>query len=322
MVMGFAALGAQLIGGVLMQLDVAGLGWRTVFLINLPVGIAGLVLTSRFVSESRAAVGMRIDVLGTALVTCGLTALLLPLVEGPHQGWPSWTLVSVAAAPVILVAFVVHQVSLARAGGSPVLDPAMFRNRAFSTGLITQLAFWCGQASFFLVLALYLQQGRGLSPLEAGEVFTILAAAYLVTSLRAPALTPRFGRDLIGVGALLLAAGDALLMLAVGDVGTSGSILSLVPGFVLVGAGMGLCITPLVSIVLASVDPIRAGAASGTVSTVQQLGNSLGVAVTGLVFFGQLHAGYAPAFQLSVAQLGGLLVVVAALTRLLPRQAS
>jgi MFS family permease len=153
-------------------------------------------------------------------------------------------------------------------------------------------------------------------------VFTILAAAYLVTSLRAPKLTPRYGRDLIALGALTLAFGDVLLMMSVADIGTGGPITALVPGLLLVGAGMGLCITPLVSIVLSSVDPRRAGAASGTLSTVQQVGNSLGVAVTGLVFFGQLDNGFAPAFELSLAQLAVLLVGVAALTRLLPSRSS
>jgi hypothetical protein len=119
----------------------------------------------------------------------------------------------------------------------------------------------------------------------------------------------------------MLALGDALLMISVADVGTGGPIVALVPGLVLVGAGMGLCITPLVSIVLMSVDPRRAGAASGTLSTVQQLGNSLGVAVTGMLFFGALRSGYAQAFELSLAQLAVLLLAVAALTRLLPRRA-
>jgi EmrB/QacA subfamily drug resistance transporter len=321
MVMGFAALGAQLIGGLLIHADVFGLGWRSVFLMNLPVGIAALLLAPRSIPESRAGDAARLDIIGTVLVTAGLTAILLPLVEGRPQGWPSWTWLSLAGAPVVLGVFVIYQLWLSRRGGAPLLDPAMFRDRAFSTGLLTQLTFWCGQASFFLVLALYLQQGRGLAPLEAGLVFTILAAAYLVTSLRAPKLTLRYGRDLIALGALTLACGDALLLVAVADVGTGGPIALLAPGLMLVGAGMGLAITPLVSIVLARVDPRRAGAASGALSTVQQVGNALGVAVTGVIFFGTLGSGYAHAFEISLAQLGGLLIAVAALTRLMPANA-
>jgi MFS family permease len=132
--MGFAALGAQLIGGLLVQADFAGLGWRTVFLINLPIGIAGLLLAGRHIPESRAENGASIDVPGTVLITAGLTTLLLGLVEGPQHGWPAWTLLSLAAVPILLAVFVVYQARVARRGGSPVLDPAMFRDRAFTAG--------------------------------------------------------------------------------------------------------------------------------------------------------------------------------------------
>ncbi len=107
----------------------------------------------------------------------------------------------------------------------------MFRVRAFTAGLVTQLAFWCGQASFFLVLALYLQQGRGLSALDAGLVFTIMAVAYVATSAQAPALVLRFGRQLLAIGALVLASGHGLLLAAVAHVGVGGSIVGSFPGW-------------------------------------------------------------------------------------------
>ena len=262
-VLGLAAVGGQLVGGVLVQADVAGLGWRTCFLINVPVGLAALALALRLVPESRAGRSSRIDVAGTVLVTAGLTAIILPLVEGRRHGWPLWTWLALAAAPVLLGAFAAQQRRLARRGGVPLLDPALFRERAFSAGLLAQLVFWAGQASFFLVLALYLQLGRGLDALQAGLVFTILAVAYLVASIRAPALTARLGRRLPAIGALVLAAGHGLLAASVADVGTTGSVGLLAPALLLVGAGMGLVITPLTSTVLTSLEPQRAGAASG-----------------------------------------------------------
>ena len=320
-VLGLAAVGGQLLGGVLVQADVAGLGWRSCFLINVPVGLAALALAPGLVPESRAEHTSRIDVAGTLLVTAGLTAIVLPLVEGRQHGWPLWTWLTLASAPVILSGFAVHQRRLGRRGGAPLLDPALFRERAFGAGLLTQLVFWAGQASFFLVLALYLQLGRGLDPLQAGLVFTILAAAYLVASLEAPGLTARLGRRLPALGALVLAAGHGLLAASVAHVGTTGSVGMLAPGLLLVGAGMGLVITPLTSTVLGSLEPQRAGAASGALSTMQQVGNAIGVAVTGVVFFGALDRGFAHAFELSLAQLAVLCVAVALLTRLLPRPA-
>jgi EmrB/QacA subfamily drug resistance transporter len=318
MVMGFAAASAQLIGGLLVQADLAGLGWRSVFLINLPVGLAALALAPAHVPESRAA-GSRLDLLGTTLVTAGLAALLVPLVEGRQQGFPAWTWLSLAVAPIILGVLAAQQRRLGQTGGSPLLQPRLFRERTFTAGLVTQLALWSGQASFFLVLGLYLQQGRGLDPLQAGLVFTILAVAYLVTSLRAPTLTVRYGRRVIAVGALTLAAGHALLLAGTAFSAADAWIEWLLPGLLLVGAGMGLCITPLVTTVLSSVQPEHAGAASGVLSTVQQVGNALGVAVAGVLFFGALGTGgYVFAFEVTLIEFVILLLGVACLSRLLP----
>jgi EmrB/QacA subfamily drug resistance transporter len=318
MVMGLAAVGGQLIGGVLVQVDVAGLGWRSCFLINLPIGGVALVLAPRLVPESRDPAARRLDALSTTLVTVGLTAIVLPLVEGRQHGWPAWTWISLALAPAILFAFAVRQRRLSRAGAAPLVEPRLFRVRAFSAGLVTQLVFWCGQASFFLVLALYLQRGRGLDALQAGLVFTILAAAYLVASLRAPALSMRHGRRLLGIGALVLAGGHLLLLATVSDVGVGGSVATLAPSLLLIGAGMGLVIAPLATIVMAGVEPRHAGDASGALSAMQNVGNSLGVAIVGVIFFGAVTHGFAHAFELSLVALAMILICAAGLTRLLP----
>jgi EmrB/QacA subfamily drug resistance transporter len=317
-VMGLAAVGGQLIGGLLMSANPAGLGWRACFLINLPVGVAALLVAPRVIPESRQSRAPGLDRRGTILATAALTAIVLPLLEGRQHGWPLWTWLSLASAPVLLVGFALYQRRVARRGGSPLLDPALFAHRSFSAGLLTQLCFWAGQASFFVVLALYLQNGRGLHPLPAGLVFTILAAAYVAASMRAPALAARHGRGVIAAGALVLAVGHALLLGAVAEIGVGGTLAALVPGLVLVGAGMGLVLAPLASTILSSLEPERAGAASGMLTTMQNVGNALGVAVTGVIFFGALHSGYARAFELAVGELAVLLVVVAALTRLLP----
>jgi EmrB/QacA subfamily drug resistance transporter len=318
--MGLAAAGGQLIGGALIALDPAGLGWRTCFLINVPIGIAALVAAPRVIPETRARTKSSLDVMGTLLATAALTAIVLPLVEGRQHGWPAWTLISLAAAPVLLGALIAHQRRLGRRGGNPLLDLTLFRARSFSAGLATQLCFWAGQASFFVVLALYLQEGRGLSPLAAGLVFTILAAAYLVASAVAPALGARYGRAVIGGGALILASGHLLLLWAVAEIGVAGSVAVLVPGLVLVGAGMGLVLAPLAGTILQTLDPERAGAASGLISTMQNVGGALGVAITGAIFFGSVHSGYPTAFELAAGQLALLVASVALLSRALPRR--
>jgi EmrB/QacA subfamily drug resistance transporter len=321
MALGLAAVSGQLIGGALIQANPAGLGWRTVFLINLPIGVLGLVLAPRLVPESRAEGAPRLDLTGAGLVTLALTAIVLPLIEGRTHGWPPRTWLSLALSPLLLYGFARHQRRHASRGGEPLLHPSLFRERAFTVGLITQLAFFSSMASFFLVFALYLQQGRGLDPLEAGLVFTIMAGAYVVASAQAPQLAARLGRSLPITGALVLAAGHGLLAATVLDVGTGHTVALLVPALLLIGAGMGLILTPLTSTVLANLTPASAGAASGALATMQQIGNALGVAVTGVIFYGTLKHGLPHAFELSLAELAAVSIVVAACSRLLPHTA-
>jgi EmrB/QacA subfamily drug resistance transporter len=315
MVMGLAATSGQLIGGVLIRSDLGGLGWRAIFWINVPLGVAALLACPRYVPESRAERGSRFDLAGVALITACLVAVVLPLVDGRQAGWPAWSWIALAAAVPLAVGFVAHQRRKADRGGVPLLNPRVFAAWPLRAGLITQTAFWCQQAASYLVLGLYLQQGRGLSALTAGGVFTFLAAGYLLTSFQAPALTVRFGRRVIAAGAVLAAAGDAALYLATGH---GGSVAWLFPGLVLLGAGQGLCITPLTTTVLSHAEPATAGSVAGALSTAQQVGNSIGVAVTGVLFFGALGHGYGLAFEHSLLQMGALLLVVAALTRLMP----
>ncbi|MDQ6835565.1 MAG: MFS transporter [Actinomycetota bacterium] len=316
--MGLVALCAQLIGGALVQWNLGGSSWRACFLINVPIGLVLLALTSRLVPESRAARPGRVDARGMLLLTTGLTAIALPLIEGRAHGWPAWTWISFAAAPVLLAAFIAHQLALSRRGLTPLLDLALFSNRRFSAGLLTQLLFWSGQAAFFLYFALYLQRGRGLSPLQAGLVFTIAAAAYVTAAAITPAAMERYGRRVILIGGLTLAAGHGLLAIAVSDYGVHGSTWVLLPGLLAVGVGMGLCLTAIAATVLETFDDERAGSASGVVGTVQGIGNSFGVAITGVVFFDALHGGFGHAFSASEAQLTCTGLAIAALSLLLP----
>lgn len=316
MVMGVAAVSGQLIGGLLID---TGLGWRSIFWVNVPIGLVALIACRSQVPESRSGEGRSLDLVGSLLLSLALVAVVLPLVTGRNEGWPAWSWACLAASPVLLAGFFAHQRWYATSGRSPLLDPKLFAVGAFRAGLGTQLAFWCQQAASYLVLALYLQQGRGLSPLSSGAVFAVLAAGYLLTSLRAPALTVRFGRSVIAVGAVVAALGNGLLWLVVAHSGTGGALGAVLPGLFLVGAGQGLCITPLTTTVLSHADPVTAGAVSGALSTMQQVGNSIGVAVIGVLFFGAVNHGYGVAFERSAAAMLILLTGVAVLTRLLPK---
>ncbi|HTU76449.1 MAG TPA: MFS transporter [Trebonia sp.] len=322
LVMGLAAAGGQLIGGLLIGANLGGLGWRAIFWVNVPVSLAAVVAARWLVPESCGAGRGRLDLVGVALLTAALVAIVLPLSIGRADGWPAWSLESLAAGPVLLAGFGWWLRAVGRRGGQPLLDPAIFAVRPLRAGLTVQVLFWCQQAAGYLVIALYLQQGRGLSPIASGEVFSVLAAGYLATSLPAPALIVRFGRWVIFTGALAAALGDCLLALAAWDWGTGGPLAAFLPPLAVLGAGQGLCITPLTTTALSHASPKTAGSVSGALSTAQQVGNAIGVALTGIVFYGLAPRGMAASFGWSAAELGALLLGVAALSLIISRAPS
>ena len=323
--LGIGAVSGQLIGGLLIRADVFGLDWRTCFLINVPVGAAAVALTPRVVPESRGPARAALGIPGMVIASVALVAIVLPLIQGRQAGWPAWTWPSLAGGCLLLAAFAWYQHRVAARGGAPLIDPALFRERAVTTGLLAQLVFWTGQASFFLVLALYLQEGRGLTALASGVVFTAIGAGYLVTSSTAHHLARLLGRQVIAVGAVIMAAGLALLWAGAaagaGGAGSEGGagVGWLVPGLLVDGLGMGMVLAPLAVTVLARVSPQHAGPAAGVLSTVQQAGNALGVALLGIVFYGALGSGVPHAFRGCLIFLIVVELVLAGLVQLLPK---
>ncbi|MGC1211301.1 MAG: MFS transporter [Micromonospora sp.] len=305
--MGLGAVFGQLIGGLLIRADLFGLDWRLCFLINLPVGVAALALLRR-VPESRHP-ATRLDLAGVVLVSAALVALVLPLVEGREQGWPMWTWLSLAASVALFTLFVASQ----RRGGQPLVDLTLFRERAFSVGLVATQVFWMGQASFFLILALYLQVERGLSALESGTVFMAIGAGYLATSTYAHQIAARLGRQVVSVGALVMVIGLYGMWEAAGH-----GAGWLVPGLAVDGIGMGMALAPLTTTVLSRVTPRHTGAAAGVLSTVNQTGNAVGVALIGVVFYQatDLTGG----FRAGLVALIVLELALAAIIQLLPRK--
>ncbi|SHL45813.1 MFS transporter [Actinacidiphila paucisporea] len=316
--MGVGAVFGQLIGGLLIKADLLGLGWRACFLINLPVGLAALAATPRALRESRAPRRPRLDSTGVALSTAAVVALVLPLIQGRSLGWPVWTWLCLAGSAVLFAVFVAHQRRLGAAGGDPVLDLALFRQRGFRAGALAQLVFWTGQGSFFLILALYLQAGRGLDALASGVVFLAIGGGYLLTSTAAHRIAERLGRRTVPAGALIMAVGLGALWAAVHASGTTGGLGELVPGLFLDGVGMGMVIAPLTHDALDTVPAPLVGAASGVVATIQQVSGALGIALIGIVFYGSVGDGatdrYPHAFGLGLAFLLALELVLAALT--------
>ncbi|MBT2335513.1 MFS transporter [Variovorax paradoxus] len=319
--LGLGATLGQLVGGLLIHADLAGLGWRSCFLINVPIGLLALVLAPRVIPPlANSGSSSRLDLVGMLLVAAGSVAVVLPLVEGRQQAWPLWSWLCLAAALPLLAAFAMQQRRLAARGGAPLVAPALLANRRFVNGLFTTLAFYVGNASFYFVVALYLQQGLALDPLTSGMVFTSLAVGFFATSMAGARLTRRFGgKPPIALGALVLAAGHALQFANVaGWAGHSHVVAWMVPLLLMQGAGLGMVMAPLVSTVLAGLPPQHAGVASGVLSMVQQASNALGVALIGILFYGRLGdapnaAGYASALGVALLYLMVSALIVAVL---------
>lgn len=284
-VQGLASVAGPLIGGALVDADLWGLGWRTIFWINIPVALVALVLGWRVLPDSRAAARSRLDGVGALLAAVGVLLVLLPLVQGRDWGWPTWGWALLAAGVLVLAGFLRYESALARRGGEPVLDPDLLRVRPFVAGLAASVLFFGGLASFFLVVSIYLQAGTGRSAWDTGLVILPYAIGSMLTSGAGVALAARAGRALLLTGSLTLAASQALLWWLVRDGSTTPGYWPLAGAMFLGGLGLGLGAPILVNVVLAGVPGRRAGAAGGVLSTINQIGGAVGVAVLGTVFF-------------------------------------
>ncbi|KAF1049879.1 MAG: Multidrug resistance protein Stp [Xylophilus sp.] len=191
MALGLAAIAGQVLGGWLVHADLFGWGWRTIFLVNVPVGLCAMAAAARWVPESRTPRRPGLDGAGVALVSAGLALLLVALIEGPGRGWPAWSLAALGAAAVLLAAFVRQQERQRAAGREPLVDMRLFGQRRFALGAMLVLLVYSTSSSFFLCFALLVQSGFGRDPFAAGGLFAPCSVGFIAASLAAPRLTAR-----------------------------------------------------------------------------------------------------------------------------------
>jgi len=281
---GLAAVVGQLLGGLLVSANLDGTGWRPIFLVNVPIGVAGLVLARRHVPESRSGRAARVDHHGTVLLGVTVLSLLIPLTEGQSLRWPAWTIALLAVAPLALAAFVAVEIRIERSGRVPLVPPSLLRHRSMRSGLILALPFFAGFGAFMFSYALLVQQGLHDSALVAGVGLAPMAAAFLLASLSTSRLLRRFGAKVLAAGAIGQVAGLIILGATVLAAWPHVSVLALAPGMAVAGLGQGLVMSPLFGVVLSEVPPASAGAASGVLTTTQQTALALGVATLGSLF--------------------------------------
>lgn len=290
---GLATILGPVIGGILIKANLFGTDWRMIFLVNIPVGLGALLLAARELPESRAPDAPSLDLPGAGLITVGLFLLVYPLIEGRTRGWPLWLDLMLAAALPVLAAFVLLQQRKTRASRDPLILMTLFANPSFRAGVLLSTVFFLGVAPFFFTFSLYLQVGLGYDALHSGLTTLPFALGSGIASARSDGIARRLGRDVLTIGCALLVVAMAALIAVLHLAGTGLHSWQVAPVLFVAGLGLGLFIAPLTTLVLAGIQGREAGSASGVLSSVQQVGGALGVAVIGVVLFGLVGGGAA-----------------------------
>jgi EmrB/QacA subfamily drug resistance transporter len=286
---GIATVLGPIIGALLITGNVWDLGWRTIFLVNIPVGIGAMILAWIFLPDAKSERPLKLDLVGVGIVLVAMLMLMFPLIQGRQLDWPAWIIASMIISVPIFVLFAFTQIWKDRHDASPLVVPSLFRRRSFVAGVILSLCFFSVIFGFFFIFTIYLQIGLGYSILKAGLTgIPFSLGVSLAAGMSGPVLVPRFGRKIISAGPLVMGAGYALFLFTIRHYGSDVTPWEFIPALLISGLGMGCVVAPIYSFILAEVPINDAGSASGVVNTTQQIGGAIGIAIVGVVFFGLL----------------------------------
>ncbi len=310
-VMGLAAVLGPLLGGGLVNLNLLGSGWRAIFLVNVPLGIAAIVAGRRYLPRSAPATpGARLDAPSVLLAMIGGVALVYPLIQGREQGWPVWSFVLLAVGLVTLGAFALLQVRRSRNGQTPLVEPSVLRRRPYVAGLAVVVGFIGAMGGMMIALNVMFQTGLGFTPLACGVATITIPLAAIGGSITSSALLARIGRTTMQIGIVTMAAGLIFVDLVMRSASGGVSAWELAGPLAITGYGMGMVFVPMFDVILAGVAPHELGSASGLLESVQQLAMSVGIAAVGTVLFDRLGSGHGPAAFVGAAD-HALLIAVA-----------
>jgi MFS family permease len=291
-VLGLAGAVGFMLGGMLVTLDLAGLGWRAVFFVNVPSGLIIIAAAMKIMPMVPRRAGTRLDIAGAIVLFAGLLCLIGPLLFGHDLQWPPWVWLAMAAGVAIIAAFLRLERSVARGGGMPLIDLALLSDAAFMRGLVAVFFFFFANLSFYLIMTMFMQKALHIPPLQAGLVCVPLALTFVAASRHSGVRAKHRGTLVLIEGCAVQIVGLATLVAAIEWIAVpSATLLAMV--LMAFGYGQGLVMAPLSSAVLSSVKPASAGAGSGMYGTTAQIANATGVAAIGAVFFAIEAAGSA-----------------------------
>ncbi|MFJ8506933.1 MFS transporter [Streptomyces avermitilis] len=315
-VMGLSAVGGPVLAGFLVDADLAGLGWRPMFLINLVLGGAALLVAARLLPRDTGDRAVTVDGPGSALLGGAMLGLLGGLIQGSAHGWTAVPAL-LAAAGLVLFALFCHR---QRTAENPLIRPSLLRNRGFTSGLALGTVFFAAVAGLLYVVSLFLQQGLGRSPSGAALGLMPLSAGIVIASIACYRLIGRLGRRLVLGGLLITLAGTAYLLTLVALRGTDTGAWSLVPPLLVIGLGMGTCFGSVYDVTLGDITDAEAGSAGGSLGAAQQLAGAVGAAAVTTVYF-HTAGGETHAMTVSLTVVAAVTLLCCSLVGLLPRRA-
>lgn len=298
MLAGLAASLGPIIGGFLIEANFFGWDWRPIFLINLPVGIFALIMGVKHLPDGKSEHPLHIDIKGTLLIIVALSLLVFPLIEGRDLDWPVWTLAMIAASIPALALFGWFETKKHKRDQSALIVPSLFKKRSFVSGLTLNILLESVMIGYFLTLTLVLQAGLGVSVLKAAVIGVPTAVGMALSfAVLGNKLIPKLGRNVISIGATAFAAGLIYTTWVITHYTLHVAGWQFIPGLFVSGMGLALIMAPIFSAALQDVDPTHAGSASGILNAIQQVGAAIGIAVIGMIFFGQLNHGAYKSFD-------------------------
>ena len=282
---GIGSLVGNVVGGYLVSANLFGLGWRPIFFVNVPIGIVALVMSAFVLRESKSERAQKLDVMGALLSGVALFCLVLPIVEFRERGFEPWMAWTLLASVVLGVAWLRFESWLEASGGAPLVPLELFESKGYGRGLASILLLFSGLSSTSFVTAQFLQLGLGVKPNHAGIIFASLSSSFLISSLGSAKIVARIGTKALLLGLTILQFGQVLLIAATFHFRGHLNPYWLIPILFIYGLGQGLCVPQIIRQTMNTVGTENAGAASGVLSTAQQVAFSLGVSVVGGVFF-------------------------------------
>lgn len=295
---GLAASLGPIIGGLLIKANLFHLDWRPIFLINLPVGVFALLAGWKFLPEGRSPHPLHIDIKGTLLVVAALSLLVFPLIEGRDLDWPLWALALLALSIPALMLFGWYEIRKDKRDKSALIVPALFKVKTFISGLGLNILVESVMVGYFLTVTLVMQVGLGYSPIRAALTGIPTAVGMTIGfAVLGQKFINKFGRSVIGIGSVTFASGLIYTAWIMMHYTTAAHPWQFIPGFLFTGIGLSLIMIPIFSAALQDVDSGHAGSASGILNAVQQVGAAIGIAIIGVIFFGQLSHGAYKAFD-------------------------